>query len=130
MLCGLLALAAAASISASPDARAQTVPEVETPPDAAIDEDAACQAALQNAIAEALAAQELRERQAEYERLKARNAELDAEIASLEAQIEAEKARRKSLPPRFGLGAGFVMAAVAVAMAVLASRRWGRESGS
>ena len=128
-----LFVVATAAAASSRDARAQPAAPVEGRPGQAIDNDddaAARDAALQNAIAEALAAQELRDRQAEYDRLKTKSAELDAEIASLEAQIETEKARRKALPPRFGLGDGIVMAALSVALAALASRRLKRDSRS
>jgi hypothetical protein len=125
-------LTATAAVAFPRDAGAQPVPAVEGRSDEAGEDDdaAARDAALQNAIAEALAAQKLRDRQAEYERLEAKSAELDEQIASLEAQIEAEKARRKALPPRFGLGEGFLMAGLAVAIAAMASIRSKRESRS
>jgi hypothetical protein len=128
----LFVLAATAAVTSPRDARAQPAPAADDRPDDAGEDDdtAARDAALQNAIAEALAAQELRERQAEYERLEAKSAELDAQIASLEAQIAAEKARRKALPPRFGLEESFVMAALSIALAAIASRRSKRESRS
>jgi hypothetical protein len=129
----LFVLAAAAAVISPRDVRAQPAPPVEGRPDEANDNDddaAARDAALQNASAEALAAQKLRERQAEYDQLKAKSAELDAEVASLEAQIETEKARRKAVPPRFGLGDGIVMAALSVALAAPASRRLKRDSRS
>jgi multidrug efflux pump subunit AcrA (membrane-fusion protein) len=125
-------LAATVAVISPRDAGAQPAPAVEGRPDEAGEGDdaAASDAALQNAIAEALAAQELRDRQAEYERLEAKSAELDAEIASLEAQIEAEKARRKALPPRFGIAEGLLMAGLSVAIAAVASLRLRRESRS
>jgi flagellar motility protein MotE (MotC chaperone) len=126
----LFVLAATAIVTFPRSARAQPAPAAESRPDnAGEDDDAAARdAALQNAIAEALAAQELRDRQAEYERLESESAELDAKIASLEAKIEADKARRKALPRRFGLGESFLMATLSIALAAIASRRSKRES--
>jgi flagellar motility protein MotE (MotC chaperone) len=109
----MFALAMAASVIASRDARAQPIGEVETSQDPTLANES--DASADNAIE----VETRRVLQAEHDRLEAEIAEKEKEIAALEEEAKHRRARHVEKP---SLGAGLAMAALSVVLAAVASR--------
>jgi flagellar motility protein MotE (MotC chaperone) len=110
----LAALAVAASVYASRDARAQTATDVETSKVSEIDGE--IDASADNADE----MEKFRALQAEHDRLEAEIALKEKEIAALEDEAKARRARHVEKP---SFGWGLAMAVISVALAAVASRR-------